>query len=49
MLAAGMGLLAGTGVMVVGASVVLIDRVAQRRFTIGATLVTLLPIAAFSP
>src|SRR5690242_10573640 len=42
---AALGLLAGSGVMVTSASVVLAYRVAQRRFTIGAILVTIAVIA----
>jgi hypothetical protein len=41
-----LGLLAGCGAMVICASVVLAYRVAQRRFTIGAILVTIAIIAA---
>jgi hypothetical protein len=41
-----LGLLAGCGVMVSSASVVLAYRVSQRRFTIGAILVTIAVIAA---
>jgi hypothetical protein len=40
-----LGLLAGCGVMVSSASVVLAYRVSQRRFTIGAILVTIAVIA----
>jgi len=39
------GLLAGSGAMVASASIVLAYRVAQRRFTIGAILVTIAVIA----
>jgi hypothetical protein len=39
------GLLAGCGVMVISASVVLAYRVAQRRFTIGAILAAIAVIA----
>jgi hypothetical protein len=41
-----LGLLAGCGAMVSSASVVLAYRVSQRRFTIGAILVTIAVIAA---
>jgi hypothetical protein len=41
-----LGLLAGCGAMVMSASVVLAYRVSQRRFTIGAVLVTIAVIAA---
>jgi hypothetical protein len=41
-----LGLLAGCGVMVISASVVLAYRVSQRRFTIGAILVTIAVISA---
>jgi hypothetical protein len=40
-----LGLLAGCGAMVIIASVVLAYRIAQRRFTIGAILVTIAIIA----
>jgi hypothetical protein len=40
-----LGLLAGSGAMVISASVVLAYRVAQRRYTIGAILVTIAVIA----
>jgi hypothetical protein len=40
-----LGLLAGCGAMVISASAVLAYRVAQRRFTIGAILVTIAVIA----
>jgi hypothetical protein len=42
-----LGLLAGCAAMVTTASVVLAYRVAQRRFTIGAILVTIAVIAVF--
>jgi hypothetical protein len=41
-----LGLLAGCSAMVISASVVLACRVAQRRFTIGAILVTIAIVAA---
>ncbi len=40
-----LGLLAGSGAMVISASVVLAYRIAQRRYTIGAILVTIAVIA----
>jgi hypothetical protein len=40
-----LGLLAGCGAMVISASAVLAYRVAQRRFTIGAILITIAVIA----
>jgi hypothetical protein len=40
------GLLAGCGAMVISASVILAYRVSQRRFTIGAILITIAVIAA---
>jgi hypothetical protein len=45
MSSAAMGLLAGTGAMVISASIILAYRVAQRRFTIGAILVAIAVIA----
>ena len=40
-----LGLLAGSGAMVISASVVLAYRIAQRRYTIGAILVTIAVVA----
>jgi hypothetical protein len=45
MSSAALGLLAGSGTMVISASIVLAYRIAQGRFTIGAILVTIAVIA----
>jgi hypothetical protein len=45
MTAGALGVLTGSGVMVLSAAVVLAYRVAQRRFTIGAILLTIAVIA----
>jgi hypothetical protein len=45
MSSAALGLLAGSGAMVISASIILAYRVAQRRFTIGNILVTIAVIA----
>jgi hypothetical protein len=42
---AALGFLAGTGAMVICAGIVLVYRIARRRFTIGGILVTIVIIA----